>query len=65
VVQTSCGHEFTFQVEGPKATTLSTNQDVHDPHFDNVFVEEPLAAFAHVRILLEFLQQYKPKQTKL
>lgn len=47
VVETSCGHEFSFQVEGRNATLLSTEHDVHDPLYDDMYVSDSFMTFTH------------------
>jgi hypothetical protein len=67
VVKSSCGHEFTFEIRGLVNTLLSSNEDVHDPQYDAVFVSGAFAAFVHdtceytlnVYPTNEFEDQYK------
>ncbi|KAG7374978.1 adenylate/guanylate cyclase [Nitzschia inconspicua] len=46
VIQSSCGHTFTFLIDGPDAVITSKDKDVHDLSYDNLAIDEPFAAFS-------------------
>ena len=46
VVESSCGNVFTYEIEGSKATLISTYEDLHDPRYDGTFVKGPFGDFA-------------------
>jgi hypothetical protein len=47
VVDSSCGHKFTYEIRGHVPTLLSSHDDVHDPQYDDVFKSDAFAVFAH------------------
>ena len=47
VIESSCGHIFTFEISGRKATLLSSNEDVHDRNYDGVIMKGEFGTFAH------------------
>jgi hypothetical protein len=46
VVETSCGHTFSFEIIGEEAFFLAEN-DAHDTSYDELKVVKPLAEFAN------------------
>ncbi|KAG7348838.1 adenylate/guanylate cyclase [Nitzschia inconspicua] len=46
VIKSSCGHTFTFLIDGPDAAITSQDEDVHDHSYDNLAVNKPFAAFS-------------------
>jgi hypothetical protein len=62
VVDSSCGHSFTFEIEGHNATYLGEG-DLHDPAYEATSVTSPLADFArsscHYTVTVYATEEYE------
>jgi hypothetical protein len=47
VIESSCGHEFTFNINGHNASMVSKDEDYHDSAYDNVYISAPFAQISH------------------
>jgi hypothetical protein len=66
VVESSCGHVLTFEINGPNVSLISSNDDEHDSQYDENYILGEIGAFAFgsckysvaVYPTVEYEQQY-------
>jgi hypothetical protein len=47
VIESSCGHTFTFAIAGRNATLVSSSQDAHDHNYNEVYMQDKFGDFSH------------------